>query len=216
MSRDTETSGQLYQCHEQSPGIMAVMLYTHLEICKCNLNECVYVSERNLTLEVFVRLQGCAAETEYRSQGFQWQQLGLQGMRSESTLEMCPPLTCLHTRDAGGVKHPLPLSRTQRNLVCQQVYLMQRPKQQLGKTVEQRHWTWVCHTESTCIRLCQEKTHTKYVHTTCCTTGDRVTLEGSGSETKLIRAQAFGPKEYKTCKSLPERLKRQRTHFKFS
>lgn len=213
MSQDTETSGQLYQCHEQSPGILAVMF------CKLNSNECVYVSERSFTLKAFVRLQGCAAETEYRSQGFQGQQLGLHGMRSESTLEMCPPLTCLHTGDAGGVKHPLPLSRTQRNLVCQQVYLTQRPKQQLGKTVEQRHWMWVCHTESTCIHLCSIKLHTKdskYVHTTCCTTHDRVTLEGSVSKSKPIAAQAFGPKQYKTCESHLERLKRQRTHFKFS
>lgn len=123
------------------------LLYTRTEIWKPNSSECVCVSERSLTLKAFVRLQGCAAETEYRSQGFQWQQLVSQGMRSESTLETCPPLTCLHTGDAGGVKQPLPLSRTQRNLVCQQVYLTQRPKQQLGKTVEQRYWTWMCHTE---------------------------------------------------------------------
>lgn len=57
---------------------------------------------------------------------------------SEGTAEMCPPLTCLQTRDAGGVKHPLPLSRTQRNLVCQQVYLTQRPTQRRDKTVKQR------------------------------------------------------------------------------
>lgn len=43
---------------------------------------------------------------------------------------MCPPLTCLHTRDAGSVKHALPLSGTQRYLVRQQVYLTQRPSQQ--------------------------------------------------------------------------------------
>lgn len=49
-----------------------------------------------------------------------------------------PSLTCLHTRDTGGVKHPLPLSRTQRDLVCQQVYLTQRPTQRIDKTVEQR------------------------------------------------------------------------------
>lgn len=141
MSQDTETSGQLYQRHEQSPGIMAATIHTHThtEICQLNPNESVYVSEKNFTFKAFVRLQDCAAETEYRDQGFQWQRLGSQGMRSESTLETCPPLTCLHTGDAGGVKHPLPLSRTQRNLVCQQVYLTQRPKQQSGKTVEQRH-----------------------------------------------------------------------------
>lgn len=40
-----------------------------------------------------------------------------------------PPLTCLHARDAGGVKHPLPLSGAQRNLVRQQVNLTQRPAQ---------------------------------------------------------------------------------------
>lgn len=83
-----------------------------------------------------MRLQGCALETKYSSHCFQWQQLGSQGIRSEGTVQLCPHLTCLHTRDAGGVKHSLPLSRTQRNLVCQQVYLTQHPKQQLGKTVD--------------------------------------------------------------------------------
>lgn len=56
----------------------------------------------------------------------------------EGAAEMCPPLTCLRTRDAGGVKHPLPLSRAQRNLVCQQVNLTQRPTQRRDKTVKQR------------------------------------------------------------------------------
>lgn len=111
-----------------------------IEICKLNSNECVCVRLREeLHFKSVWRLQGCAADTRYRSQGFQWQQVGSQGVSSESTLEMCPPLTCLHTGDAGGVKHPLPLSRTQRNLVCQQVNLTQRPKQQLGETAEQRH-----------------------------------------------------------------------------
>lgn len=51
----------------------------------------------------------------------------------EGMATMCPPLTRLHTRGAGGIKHPLPLSRTQGNLVCQQVYLTQRPAQQRDK-----------------------------------------------------------------------------------
>lgn len=126
------------------------------------------------------------------------------GYEVEGTVGMCPHLTCLHTRDAGGVKHPLPLSRTQRNLVCQQVYLTQRPKQQLGKTVEQRHWTWVCNTESSCIRLCTVKLHTKdlkNVHTTCCNTCDRAAFEGSVSKSNLLEVPAFGPKEYKTFRS---------------
>lgn len=54
--------------------------------------------------------------------------LGLQGEGSEGSADMCPHLTCLQTRDAGGVIHPLPLSRTQGNLVRQQVYLTQRPR----------------------------------------------------------------------------------------
>lgn len=161
------------------------------------MNEkCMFQQEK-----VFGRHQGFALENKYRSHGFQWQQLGSQGMRSEDTVEMCPHLTCLHTRNAGGVKHPLPLSRTQRNLVCHQVYLTQRPKQQLGKTVERRHWTWVCNTESSCIRLCTVKLHTKdfkNVHTTCFNTSDRVAFEGSVSKSNLLEVPAFGPKEYKT------------------
>lgn len=66
---------------------------------------------------------------------------------------MCPPLTCLQTRDTGGVKHPLPLSRTQWNLVCQQVYLTQRPTQQMDKTVEQRQLN-VSVQESKLMHLC--------------------------------------------------------------
>lgn len=58
----------------------------------------------------------------------------MRGEGSEGTGETCPRLTCLHTGDAGGVKHSLPLSRTQRDLVCQQVYLTQRPTRREDKT----------------------------------------------------------------------------------
>lgn len=37
----------------------------------------MYISETEIELlKAFVRLQGCAVETKYRSQGFQWQLLG--------------------------------------------------------------------------------------------------------------------------------------------
>lgn len=72
-----------------------------------------------------------------------------------------PSLTCLHTGDTGGVKHPLPLSRTQRDLVCQQVYLTQRPTQQIDKTVEQRQLN-VSVQQSKAMHLCLY-----FSHTTC-------------------------------------------------
>lgn len=73
-----------------------------------------------------------------------------------------PSLTCLHTRNTGGVKHPLPLSRTQRDLVCQQVYLTQRPTERIDKTVEQRQLN-VSAQQSKAMHLCLY-----FTYTTCC------------------------------------------------
>lgn len=91
---------------------------------------------------VCVCLQGFAIDTKSRRQGFHSplprQQQKVIGFGFRGHGRGVPSLTCLHTRDAGGVKHPLPLSRTQRDLVCQQVYLTQRPTQRIDKTVEQR------------------------------------------------------------------------------
>lgn len=96
--------------------------------------------------------QGCAVENETSSRGFQWLTGG-----SEVMAEMCPPLTCLQTRDAVGVKHPLPLSRTQRNLVRQQVNLTQRPTQRRDKIVKQRQPD-VSDRASSCIGICRVQT----------------------------------------------------------
>lgn len=114
--------------------------------------------------DVCVRLQGFAVEAEARGQGFrrplprQWQKITGFGFRGRGG--GAPPLTCLHTGDTGGVKHPLPLSRAQRDLVCQQVYLTQRPTQRVDKTVEQRQPN-VSVKQSKAMHLWLHFTHTR-------------------------------------------------------
>ena len=78
-------------------------------------------------------LRAVLGVTEARGQGLLrlfaggdgWDVRGSEVEKSE--ISRCPPLTCLYAGNTGGIKHALPLGRTQGNLVGQQVNLIQRP-----------------------------------------------------------------------------------------